>query len=237
LLFYHDRFTPASLTGAQLDQVLALGWYRMHQSIFATSHVELGAQYRVHWLRFPLSEIKRSASHNRILKRSNAFRFAIEDFNSVSSDHAELHKRYRASIDFDGAVSVQDSLFGEAPTDKNIFTTKCISVYDKDILIAGGYFDVGEISAASILHFFDPIYKRFSLGKFLILITIDYLKQHGFTFYYPGYVVEGLSKMNYKLFLGKEAAQYFDPETAIWKKFEDNILGSQSSDQGQTLVV
>ena len=150
----------------------------------------------------------------------------IEDFETIRPDHQELHRRYRDSINFDGADSIQASLFGEASTDTNIFTTKCISVFDKDVLIAGGYFDVGKISAASILHFFDPEYKRFGLGKYLILVTIDYLKQQGFTLYYPGYVVEGLSKMDYKLFLGREAARYFEPETLAWKYFDERILSS-----------
>jgi leucyl-tRNA---protein transferase len=106
----------------------------------------------------------------------------------------------------------------------NIFNTKCISVFDQGKLIAGGYFDIGLQAGTSILHFYDPAYSRFSLGKFLILITLDYLKLQGHTKYYPGYVVQGFSKMDYKLFLGKEAAQYFAPETMNWKYFKEEIL-------------
>jgi hypothetical protein len=43
-------------------------------------------------------------------------------------------------------------------------------------------------------------------------------------------VVEGLSKMDYKLFLGKEAAQYFDPLSVNWKYFEESILIRKISD-------
>jgi arginyl-tRNA--protein-N-Asp/Glu arginylyltransferase len=39
----------------------------------------------------------------------------------------------------------------------------------------------------------------------------------GVHYYYPGYVVEHDPKMNYKLFLGIDAAAYFDPETIQWK--------------------
>jgi arginine-tRNA-protein transferase len=84
---------------------------------------------------------------------------------------------------------------------------------------------VGAKTAASILHFYDPTYGKYSLGKYLILLTLDYLKSQHYEFYYPGYVVEGLNKMNYKLFLGKEYAEYFDPETISWKPFQDSILG------------
>lgn len=227
LLIYYDTLSPDTLSGDQLDQLLALGWYRMHQSIFATSHVELGELFRVHWLRFPISSLGNSKSIGRIRKKNKSFRFEIEDFYGISPAHSELHQRYRASIDFNGANSIEESLFGGVYAGHNIFITKCISVFDGDKLIAGGYFDLGKGSAASILHFFDPEYKSCSLGKYLILGTIDYLQSKGYTWYYPGYVVEGLSKMNYKLFLGKDKAQYFDPEFILWKNFHEGILIKQ----------
>jgi leucyl-tRNA---protein transferase len=224
---YYNSFSPEELTGSDLDKLLALGWYRMHQTIFTSSHVGLEEVYRVHWLRYSLNEIQSHASHSKIYKRNAQVRVTIEDFNAVRSDHAELHQRYYASIEFEGAMSIEECLFGEESTLKNIYNTKCISVFERDQLIAGGYFDVGDNAAASILHFFDPLYKRNSLGKLLILLTIDHLKSNGFKFYYPGYVVEGNPKMNYKLFLGKESAQYFDPETVRWKYFKESILIKQ----------
>jgi leucyl-tRNA---protein transferase len=221
---YYDSIYPHELTGGQLDQVLALGWYRMHQSIFATSHVEMGGTYRVHWLRYYVPGISDRATHKRIRNRNKKFHFEIEDLTTIRPDHIQLHSRYRASIDFEGALTIQECLFGGF-NKKNIFNTKCISVFDDDNLIAGGYFDVGDQAAASILHFYDPLYGRYSLGKYLILLTTDFLKANGFEYYYPGYVVEGLSKMNYKLFLGKQEAKYFDPERGTWEYFQDHILG------------
>lgn len=217
--------SPDSITGYELDQLLALGWYRMHQYLFTSSHIGMEEPHRVHWLRYAVNEINRHASHRKIRRRNKHFRFTIEDVNTIVDDHRELHRRYRAAIDFEGALSIEDCLFGEE-TSRSIFTTKCISVFDGDKLIAGGYFDVGEKAAASILHFFDPHYRTYSLGKYLILITIDYLTAHGYAFYYPGYVVEGVAKMNYKLFLGKEEAQYFDPFTITWRYFDERILGN-----------
>jgi len=224
---YYNSFSPEKLTGSDLDKLLALGWYRMHQAIFTTSHVGLEEVHRVHWLRYSLNEIQRHASHRKIYKRNEQVHFTIEDLKSIRADHAELHQRYYESIEFEGAMSIEECLFGGESTDRNIYNTKCISVFEGNQLIAGGYFDVGDHTAASILHFFDPLYKRNSLGKLLILFTIDYLKANGYGFYYPGYVVEGNPKMNYKLFLGKEAAQYFDPETVTWKYFHESILVKQ----------
>jgi arginyl-tRNA--protein-N-Asp/Glu arginylyltransferase len=223
---YYDSILPQSITPAGLDHALALGWYRMHQGIFTCSHVNLGNLYRVHWLRYRLHDIREKATHRRIKKSNQTFTFSIEDFNpsAIRSDHVDLHKRYRVFIDFDGANSIAESLLGEDFDGINIFNTKCISVFDQGKFIAGGYFDVGLQAGTSILHFYDPEYSRCSLGKFLILLTLDYLQKQGHVLYYPGYVVQGFSKMDYKLFLGKEAAQYFDPETMTWKYFTDEIL-------------
>ena len=198
----------------------------MHQGIFTCSHVNLGNIYRVHWLRYRLHDIEEKASHRRIRKINKAFTFTIEDFNAsaIRTDHIDLHKRYRSSIDFDGANSITESLLGDDYDGINIFNTKCISVFDDGKLIAGGYFDLGLQAGSSILHFFDPDYSRYSLGKLLILVTLDHLKTHGYSLYYPGYVVQGFNKMDYKLFIGKKSAQYFDPETMEWRYFKEEIL-------------
>lgn len=226
---------PEVLSGPELDDYLTTGWFRTRQSLFTTSHVEMGGIYQVHWLRFPVNEITARASHRRIRNRNKHFKVSIEDFTEVKPHHAELHSRYRAFIDFDGAWSIEDCLLEELIGFRNIFNTKCISVYDDTKLIAAGYFDVGQVSAASILHFFDPEYSNFSLGKFLILITLDYLKENNFEYYYPGYVVQGLSKMNYKLFVGREHAEYFDPEVFVWKIFDESILIDDRPDSNAML--
>jgi len=196
----------------------------MHQSIFTSSHLHLEEPYRVHWLRYPLAEIKTHASHKRIRKRCQAFRTTIEDLSAIRAEHEALYATYRSSIDFDGAASIYTCLFSEEEPEKNVYRTKCISVFDGDRLIAGGYFDLGGNSAASILHFFDPRFKDYSLGKHLMLLTIDFLTSAGYEFYYPGYVIAGNDKMNYKLFIGKEATYYFAPETISWQRFEERIL-------------
>jgi leucyl-tRNA---protein transferase len=191
----------------------------MHQQIFTTSHIQLDEVYRVHWLRYAISELCTHYSHKRIYRRTNNFRTCITDF-TFTDEQRELHAVYRASIDFDGAPSITDCLFSSEDECPSIFNTKTIAVHDGAKLIACGYFDVGNKSAASILHFFDPNYARNSLGKYLILLTISYLRENGYEYYYPGYVVEGNPKMDYKFFLGKEQAQYFDPVLADWRYWE-----------------
>lgn len=214
-----------------------MGWYRMSQTFFTTTHLIYEEIYRVHWLRFPLLQIQEGGSHRRIRRRARSFKVTIEQFTGIRPDHEELYGRYRASIDFDGAMSIQQCLLDDKDAGENVFPTQCISVFDQDKLIAGGYFDLGERSAASILHFFDPAYKRYSLGKYLILLTLDYLKAGDYELYYPGYIIAGNPKLDYKLFLGTGAAQYFDPATVTWMPFEDRLLNAEEYSEIDKLEV
>lgn len=221
---YFDRVKPRHLTGAQLDLVLSRGWYRMRQDLFTISHLaEEFEFYRVHWLRYQVELIKERRSHKRIRIHHSNHKVVIEPLKVISESHRNLHRKYRKWIDFDGVHTIEEGLFGEEGQN-SIFKTWSVSVYDGEQLIAAGYFDLGNKSVASILHFFDPDYTKTSPGKFLILSTVDFMKSRGIQWYYPGYVVAGKPKMDYKLFLGREFAEYFIPQTGQWSPFVNSIL-------------
>lgn len=132
MLAYHQTLIPDSLSGPALDKLLALGWYRMHQTIFTTTHLVRDEFYRVHWLRYPLHAIRDLAYHRRIRRRTNAFRFEIEAIPGIPDAYEELYARYRRSVDFDGPITIQQSLFGDDGIDRRVYDTKCISVFDQD---------------------------------------------------------------------------------------------------------
>ena len=57
-----------------------------------------------------------------------------------------------------------------------------------------------------------------------MLKSIDFMQQNGFEWYYPGYIIVNRPKFNYKLFLGRESAEYYDPETEKWNPYDDKIM-------------
>ncbi len=238
MIAYHQAERPAALSGTELDRRLASGWFRMHQEIFTTSHLFTEADiHRVHWLRYAVDKISNRPSHRRLKKRHAGFRVSIDPFSVIHPDQEVLFMRYRASIDFEGADSIAHALFGDEPTGANIFETRVISIYDGTRLVACGYFDLGESSGTSILHCFDPDYQAYSLGRYMMLVTVDYLQKNGYAYYYPGYVVSGRPKMNYKLFLGRDVADYFDPATGMWLPFEESILLSERLTEADKLQI
>jgi len=137
-----------------------------------------------------------------------------------------LYEKYLRSVDFDGYSSIEKATYCE--NGLNIYKTKAIIIKEGDRIISCGIFHRGLTSVASILHFYDPEYYRFSPGKYLILKTLDFCRKQGIEWYYPGYVIQGNPKMNYKLFLGREVAQYYYPEphplSGSWLPFRSELL-------------
>ncbi|MCB0579373.1 MAG: arginine-tRNA-protein transferase, partial [Phaeodactylibacter sp.] len=73
---------------------------------------------------------------------------------------------------------------------------------------------------ASIMGIYDPDYNRHSLGFFTMLMEIDFCMQRGMEFFYPGYVVPGYSRFDYKLRIGRaEDIEYFDLRTQGWQPY------------------
>lgn len=233
MTIYHRTEYPEQMPSADFDRYLALGWYRMRQHVFTCSHLfdfnensELSGLRRVWWMRFSINDILQHASHLKLKKRNNGFRVVMGPHSTISAAEENLYCTYRASIDFDGYPTLQDALF-DRTADATIYNSQSISVYDGEKLIAFGILDLGEKSASSQIHCYDPAYASYSLGKYLILLTLDHLKSLGHDWYYPGYVFAGNPKMNYKLFAGKEAAEYFDPETGEWQAFVEELLDDE----------
>ncbi len=224
MTIYHEKLAPDALTGTELDAYLERGWYRMQQEVFTTTHVALPDFYRVHWLRYEIARVLPRPTHRKIMNLNHNFKVSVEPFQGITTQEELLYQRYRSSITFDGADSIQECLLDNNDLNRNIFDTRCFQVCDGDRLIAAGYLDLGQTSGAGILNFFDPDYRKYSLGKFLMLLKLDYLRRSGYSIYYPGYVVAGLSKMDYKLFLGKDVAEYFDAEQQVWLPFRKDLL-------------
>lgn len=52
-----------------------------------------------------------------------------------------------------------------------------------------------------------------------MLLKRQYCLDQGFMWYYPGYIARGNPRFDYKLFMDKNATEFFDKEEAIWKNY------------------
>ena len=205
---------PEHVPGQELDKYLARGWYRMGQTIFTTHFLCFGEDfYSALWVRLPLKDYRFSKSLRKIIRRNTQkYRVHIQPA-FIDSTKEKLYQKYRA--DFPGmlAPTLVDSLLDGEPG--NIFDTWETTVYRGDKLVAASFFDLGETSAASILGIYDPDFKEDSLGLFTMLLELQHCLENDFTYFYPGYVVPGNSRFDYKLRIGK-TCEYLNLQKKEW---------------------
>jgi arginine-tRNA-protein transferase len=206
---------PQSLSGGELDRYLAEGWFRMGQTIFTTNFLNFKQKfYSAIWLRIRLSECVFSKSEEKLFRLNGHFSIQIQKAN-IDQEKENLFTRYRTQVSFEPSSSLQSLLFGKAVDD--IYETLEITVRDGEKLIGCGFFDLGKTSAAGITSFYDPAYKKFSLGKFLIYQKITFARTNGLQFFYPGYFVPGYPAFDYKLKLHSNAQEFFELATGSWR--------------------
>ncbi len=215
---FAEKHYPEVILPEELDSYLSKGWYRMGQTIFTTHFLCFDDQfYSAIWVRLPLDSYQYSKSLRKLLRRNDSqfhteFRRACLD-----AEKEKLYQVYRATFPGLLAPSLRDSLLdGE---DFNVFDTYEVAVYDKDKLIAFSFFDLGNQSAASIIGVYDPSYQKHSLGLFTMIKEIQYAQEQKLLYYYPGYVVPGYSRFDYKLRIGE--VEYYELRTAEWLPFAD----------------
>jgi arginine-tRNA-protein transferase len=138
-----------------------------------------------------------------------------------------LYEIYFGSINFEVPRTIQDFLFGEAVIEKpqhDLFESEVIEIRDEHKLIAAGIFDNGHNSIAGIMNFFDPAYKKYSLGKYLMLLKMQHAIKNGKAFYYPGYIAYNYKKFDYKLFPNQHLAEIFDAKLKIWLPYSKELI-------------
>ena len=84
------------------------------------------------------------------------------------------------------------------------------------------------------MNFYNPFYRARSLGKYLMLLKINYAIETGKIYYYPGYIVRGFPKFDYKLFPDQDATEFYDSTREEWVAFAGaSLLGAVSFAAGE----
>lgn len=210
--------TPQQLSGQELDAYLQRGWFRMGQTIFTTNfaHVKDKILSTI-WLRIKLHEYSGDRSYSDLLKRYAKFTVSVKPA-AIDEEKETLFTRYRESLSFSVSESLQHLLFGKEAT--SVYNTYEVTVRDNGKLFACGFFDLGGNSAQGIVSFYDPAYKKFSPGKFVIYSKVQYCKELGLEFFYPGYFVPGNPYFDYKLNIGRKALQFLQLATGEWRDMD-----------------
>ena len=205
------------LPGDFLDYYLAQGYYRMGQNLFTCQFLPLETGvYTTHWLRLAVAKVTYGPKQRQLFRLNERFTVASRPFR-LTPEYESLYALYYQSIDFDANPSLGDLLLEGSP--HNVFDTHVLEVRDGERLIAVGVFDHGTDTLAGIVNFYDPAYRKHSLGKYLMLLKLEHARRHGIGYYYPGYLVHNYPKFDYKLWACATATEVFNARTHQWRLF------------------
>lgn len=222
-MFGEKRY-PENLSPEELDIYLANGWYRMGQSVFTTHFLCFHQNfYSALWVRLSLKDYQFSKSLRKLVRKNySAFEIKFQPAE-ITAEKEILYQKYKNKFPGQLAPTLEDSL--HEGFDGDIFNTYETLVYDGDKLIAFSFFDLGDKAAASILGVYDHDYGKYSLGLFTVILEIIFCINNDFEFFYPGYVVPGNSRFDYKLRIGD--VDYYQLKTNKWVNYqglkEENI--------------
>ncbi|WP_170254713.1 GNAT family N-acetyltransferase [Phaeodactylibacter luteus] len=214
---FAEKHYPEILLPEELDAYLSKGWYRMGQTMFTTHFLCFGRSfYSAIWVRLGLQGYRFRKSLRKLVRKNDALFTAQVRPASITPEKERLYRRYKSAFSGLLAPTLHDALMdGE---DHNIFQTLEVAVYHGNRLIGLSYFDTGAESAASIMGVYDPDYSKHSVGFYTMLKEIEHAKAAGLQYFYPGYVVPGYPRFDYKLRIGE--ADYFELGTQSWKPYK-----------------
>lgn len=209
-----ELYYPSSLEPKDLDAHLEDGWFRMGQAIFTTNFLKFKeVLYSAIWLRIDLNTFEPSGTQQKLQKLNSNFTIHIRE--AYIDDSKEiLFRKYQNHVKFDTAPNLQQLLFGHGSND--IYDTLEVCIYDDAKLIACGFFDLGETTSAGISCFYDPDYKKHSLGKYLMFQKMEFSKKRGLDYFYLGYFAPGYPLFDYKLDLSRTSLEYLDLVKDVW---------------------
>mgnify|MGYP001202606539 CR=1 FL=1 len=210
---YASLVRPDTLTPRELDLYLEKGWFRLGRSLFTTSFLTFqDTLFDAFWLRIHLPAFSPSRSQKEILRKVSAFQIVWGKFELTEEKEA-LFQKYRESLSFEPAKTLE----GILPEGSTLFDTREVCIYEDNHLVACGVFDMGEGAAEGIVSFYDPEYKRISPGKALVLLKMQFCRERGMKWFYPGYVVPGYPRFDYKLDVAREISEYYDLQAGEWR--------------------
>ena len=220
------------MKGRKLDLCLSMGYFRMQQDVFTCQYVYFEDKLcTVHWLRIVLAAVTYGKHQLRLLRSNEKFSVAVKPFR-LTNELETLYAHYRNAVNFDAPESVEECLMnGDID---NAFDTFVIEVRDDARLIAAGIFDNGLDSIAGIMNFYHPDYRKYSLGKYLMLQKINFARLKNKVYYYPGYLANDYPKFDYKLFPCQAATEVFDEGSGNWLPFSWELVKYLSRQKRKT---
>jgi leucyl-tRNA---protein transferase len=206
---------PKTAKGEVLDKYLKLGFFRGGYRIFTTTFLQVEEElYNTHWLRINLNNFSLSKKQQDLFKRNSRFKTVLRPLE-INEEKDALFSKYRAATPFIQSPSLFFLLHDFEY--RNTYNSWELCIYDDNKLIGLGVLDLGKETCAGITSIFDPDYKKYSIGRYMILSKIFQAKQNNFDWFYPGYFTTNYKVFDYKLDLDYNNTEYYDFVKNDWQ--------------------
>lgn len=216
-MIYYQHFYPDAVSPELLDAYLSKGWYRIHQMLITTDLIAKDEEFfAVFWLRYRLADYQHSKKSRKLLEACAQFSSSIDPLQ-FTDELEELFTKYRQQLDFDMSDSARAYLLGDRT--ENVFNSQLLTIRDNGKLIAAGCYDKASESLTGILSIYDPAYKKYSLGKVLLLLKLEEALRLQKIYFYPGYLSLHTTKFDYKLFPAINATEVYNRLTDEWQPY------------------
>jgi leucyl-tRNA---protein transferase len=204
-------------TPRRMDELWAAGWRHFGPFFFRRYFMEYGERIlAVQPLRVVLGQFRPSKSQRRVLRRNSDLTTRIRP-TILDRDLREVFAAHVQRFTFNVPPSLE-SFLGDRP-DTIPCANMTVAVLAGERLVAASFLDLGKEAVSSVYAVFQPDESWRSLGIYTMLKEMEYARECGCSFYYPGYACHEPSPYDYKKrFAGLE---WYDWEGA-WRPLPRN---------------
>ena len=137
-----------------------------------------------------------SKSQKRLLKKNKEF--AIEVSNDFSSNYYPLFETYINTLHTDGSMYPASIEQFHSFLKCNLSPQLFLEIWHQGELVSVAVTDVLPNSLSAVYTFYQPSYRKQSMGMYSILQQIELCKTLAKPYLYLGYQIDDCQKMNYK---------------------------------------
>jgi arginine-tRNA-protein transferase len=191
-----EHFICLSVPTAEMDRLWAEGWRHFGIVFFryrtSTHDRKL---FNVMPLRIDLERFSLSRGQKRVLKKNQDAKIIIRPA-SIDGAKEQLFSKHRLRFTTNVPSSLHDFL---SPVPHSVPCANlelCVTI--GNVLVGATFLDLGETATSAVYAIFDPAYAQRSLGILMMLRSIQFSRERGYRYYYPGYAYREPSAYDYK---------------------------------------
>ena len=211
-IVYPDR----PLAPEELDRYLTTGWRPTGQHVYISDFLrtEDDELHGCVQLRVPLADFTFKKRQRKLLNRNaQRFTYKIEPLYAIDEEIRRVNRAYLREHPEKSREDIEFQLF---TTDGlRALDTWIVRIYEGRALVGFSLFDLGRKTLYSKAGVYDPEYRAHSLGRYTMLLEVDFAWEQGVTHYHPGYFSPTEPCFDYKLSLGP--TEYRDVVDQSWK--------------------